>query len=379
MKTGTSYENIYKYKPDWDETRERFKAWWNRSSIKRPMLSISAKREIPLAPEIDIPPSDDPKTNRLEPSRNINAYRNYLNSYVLMGESFPNTNINLGAGSMALYLGSEPEFSQQTIWFKEIIHDWKECGALKFDPDNFWWQKHLELIAEQRKLSNGEFLINIPDIVENLDILSALRGPQNLCIDLMDEPELIKNYVRQIDELYFKYYDRMYDLVKDECGANSYTAFNIWGPGKTAKVQCDFSAMISPDQFREFVQPSLRQQCRQFDNTLYHLDGPDAVKHLDAVLEIEELDALQWTPGAGKPDAGSECWYSIHDKVKAAGKSLWISIGGGDVKECVEKAEKLVNRYGPDGLYLLLRSNFTESEGRELLEKAERAWNTKTR
>ena len=57
--------------------------------------------------------------------------------------------------------------------------------------------------------------------------------------------------------------------------------------------------------------PSLQQQCQKLDYTLYHLDGPDAIKHLDALMEIEELDALQWTPGAGKPDGGDELWYPI--------------------------------------------------------------------
>ncbi len=26
----------------------------------------------------------------------------------------------------------------------------------------------------------------------------------------------------------------------------------------------------------------------------FHLDGPGALKHLDALLELDELDAVQW-------------------------------------------------------------------------------------
>ncbi|MGC8971611.1 MAG: transketolase C-terminal domain-containing protein [bacterium] len=143
--------------------------------------------------------------------------------------------------------------------------------------------------------------------------------------------------LKQIDELYFRYYDAMYDIVKDEEGGSSYTVFAIWGPGKTAKVQCDFSAVMSPKQFQEFFVPSLAYKCSKLDYTLYHLDGPDAIKHPPAILSVKDLDAIQWTPVAGKPDGGSEDWYPIYDMVKKAGKSLWISIDEGNFDEISKK------------------------------------------
>ena len=88
------------------------------------------------------------------------------------------------------------------------------------------------------------------------------------------------------------------------------------GSGKCAKVQCDFCALISPLHFREFVKPSLEKQWSLLDSSLYHLDGPDEIKHLYALMEIEDLKALQFTPGAGNPDGGSLLWYPIYDKAE---------------------------------------------------------------
>ena len=34
------------------------------------------------------------------------------------------------------------------------------------------------------------------------------------------------------------------------------------------------------------------------DAPIFPLDGPGAVRHVDALLEGEELDAIQWVPGA---------------------------------------------------------------------------------
>src|SRR5699024_7599957 len=146
----------------------------------------------------------------------------------------------------------------------------------------------------------------IPELMENIDVLASLRGAQNTVYDLIDEPEEMEERIQQVTDVYFDYYDRFYDLVKDTDGSSSYTVFQIWGEGKTAKIQCDFSALMSPNQFREFIVDPLRQQARKLDHVLYHLDGPDAIKHVDALMEIEEIDALQWTSGDHGPDGTLE-------------------------------------------------------------------------
>jgi 5-methyltetrahydrofolate--homocysteine methyltransferase len=90
-------------------------------------------------------------------------------------------------------------------------------------------------------------------------------------------------------------------------------------------------------------------------------------------MEIEELDALQWTPGAGQPDGGDERWYPIYDRVKKANKSLWISLENGGLEDWIKKSDKLVRRYGSDGLYLLFPI-MEEEEALRLIDKAERDW-----
>lgn len=363
-----------KYLPEWDEIKYRFNAWWSGTNQGRPMMYVIGRRkylEEKIESELQF---NSPEDFHLNVDELVKRYRNFLKTHRFFGEAFPNFDLNIGPGSMAVYLGSEPGFSWDTIWFKECVHDgFSNWNKLSFDPENPWWKKHITLIKRAKELSEDEFLVNIPDIVENIDILAAMRGPQALCYDLVDEPDVIKDYIMQVDDIYFHYYNRMYDIIKGKDNSSSYTAFNIWGTGKTAKVQCDFCALMSPTQFREFVQPSLRKQCQQLDNSLYHLDGPDAVKHLGALMEIEDLKALQWTPGAGKPDGGYEGWYPIYDKVRAAGKSLWILLSDGDIKDWVEASDKLVKRYGTKGLYLVY-PEMDESDALDLIAKAEREW-----
>lgn len=361
------------YKENWQETKERFAAWWEVDKLDRPLMRVVARRDQPLEELEPVDESKQPAELYLDVESAIKRFRNYCRSHAFLADAFPAMDLNLGAGSMALYLGSEPTFHWDTVWFEECIEDYDQWGPLHYDPDNHWWKKHRYLIARGQELAGKDFLINIPDIVEGLDILSAMRGPQNLCLDLIDNPDQVSKYVEQLDDLYFSFYDPMYELVKDATGGSSFTAFDIWGPGKTAKVQCDFAALISPEHFREWAQPSLRQQCQKLGYSLYHLDGPDAIRHLDALMEIEELNALQWTAGAGQPDGGHERWYPIYDRVKDAGKSLWVEIHDGGLDDWVTTADRLVKRYGVDGLYLL----FPDMEAREaekLMLTAQRRW-----
>lgn len=62
----------------------------------------------------------------------------------------------------------------------------------------------------------------------------------------------------------------------------------------------------------------------KIDYTLYHLDGVGAMHHLPALLEIEELNAIQWTPGVGEPQGGSPKWYDLYKKILAGGKVSWL-------------------------------------------------------
>jgi len=336
---------------DWQKIYDRFEEWWQRVEMKKPLMYITAagKKGNPVPLEKPV----DPKALYADPRYIVTKYRNYCETHYFLADAFPAVSVNLGPGSMALYLGSEPKFTWDTLWYEESLDSPGKFKNLSFYAHNKWWLKHQEIIREAVKLAGNDFYISIPDIVENVDILSALRGPQNFCFDIIDEAEAVKRGVEKIDDLYFSYYDAFYNTVKSPEGVSSYTAFQIIGRGKVAKIQCDFCAMISPEMFRTFVQPSLRKQCRQLSHSMYHLDGPDAIKHVDALMEIKELDALQWTCGAGKPDGGSPVWYPIYDKVRDAGKGLWIKMEDGGPKEWAESAKRLVLRYGKKGIYFL--------------------------
>ena len=98
--------------------------------------------------------------------------------------------------------------------------------------------------------------------------------------------------------------------------------------------------------FEEFVLPYLNRQANFLGRAIYHLDGPGELPHLDYILEIEKINAIQWTAGAGNADIGSSDWYELYHKMQQKGKGIvLLGVQPGDVTRLLRELE-------PGGLYL---------------------------
>ena len=362
-----------KYKDNWEETRRKFTGYWEHQNTGRPLMCVIARKpEIEALSErhpesvndysevmcqgryYNLPEElkwKDMEDKYQNAERMVARYRHFCENHLFLAESFPNLNVDFGPGSLAAYLGSDIGFRNDTVWFQSCIGDWEGVPEFRFNPENSWFQKHIRLVKRCRELAGDDFYVDMPDLMENVDVLASLRGAMNLLYDMAEEPELVKERVDQVTAVYYEYYNRFYELIQDGFGGNAYTVFQIWGPGKTVKLQCDLSAMMSPAGFRELVLESLKEQAGKADHVLYHLDGPDAVKHLDALLEVEGIDAVQWVSGDTGPDGTLEKWDEIYDKVIAAGKSLWIKVYSGELEDWIRNCERLVWKYGSDRLF----------------------------
>ena len=352
-------------KPDWAETKERFIAWWNREPVDRLFLGVMAPRDVMLpAPD----PAMSPDAFYLDANARIAQAENYIDNYQHLGAAYPNASADLGPGSLALYLGSEPGYAWDTVWFYPSPA--AVAGILPdYDARNAIWVGHQQVLEQLAAAAKGRYYANIPDLVEGLDIVAALRGTEQLLADLIDNPDWVHACQQRVTDLYFRYYDRCFDICKDEGGGASFTAFQIWAPGRLSKLQCDFSAMISPAMFDEFELPYLRQMCEKLDYILYHLDGPTAIPHLDSLLSLERLNAIQWVPGDGANNVWHEEWYPLYRRILDGGKGLQLH-------GCYDPdgIDRLVRTFGVRGIYLHIWGVPSRQAGEDLLARAERDW-----
>ena len=382
-------------KDNWDQTKAKWKKYWRRENDGRPLMCViardpqveaawqQAQRDGAKPFSVICQGVDPTLPSELVPRdmedlyqdavRMDLRYRHFCGTHYFLGESFPNIDADFGPGSMAAYQGCDITFREDTVWFEKCVDDWAGRPPIRFDPDNAWWQKHDRLIQDLSRLSGGDYLIGMPDIMENVDVLASMRGLEDLLYDIIDDEDEVIRRITEVSDAYYDYYDRFYDHVKDVDGGSAYTVFQIWGPGRLAKLQCDLSAMFSPEHFRRLIVDSLRTQAQKLDQVLYHLDGVEAIRHVDALMEIDEIDALQWTSGDFGPDGTLEEWDVIYDKVRAAKKSMWVKVYTGDVDDWIRHVDRLVSKYGSHSLFLHF-PEMSMADADKLLSHAEKCW-----
>lgn len=214
------------YKLNWEETKEKFRNYWAHKNTGRPLMCVIARR-----PEIeqysDGTPVDggylgqicqgkyynmpdelmwkDMEDKYQDPQRIVDRYRFFCDTHAFLGESFPNLNVDFGPGSLAAYLGSEIGFKEDTVWFNKCLDGWDGVPKLQFDPENKWFKKHINLVKSCRELAGNDFYVDMPDLMENIDVLASLRGAQETLFDLLDEPEKVGERIQEVTDVYYDY------------------------------------------------------------------------------------------------------------------------------------------------------------------------------
>ncbi len=337
------------WKENWQETRRHFIDWWQGEGMVLGCWAAVPGDE----PREDVPdpgPPEDPTHYHTDAEwRALSNHRRLARAH-FPADVLPMANCDMGPGSLALYMGSEPGFEENTVWFNPVLEDVEEpeeLPPLEFDPESRWWRITEEMLRRSVELADGRYMVGCVDLIENIDTLASLRGTNQMLIDLAARPEWVEEKMEEINRAWFEAYQRIYDIIRLEDGSSAFRAFSIWGPGRTAKLQCDASAMVSPEMFDRFVVPPLAEQCAYLDHSMFHLDGHQCMQHLDLLLGIEELDAVEWTPDPQVPPGGDPEWYDMYRKILDAGKS--VQAIGVQHDEIVP----LLDAVGPDGMYVM--------------------------
>ena len=330
------------WKQNLEETKKHYIDWWNHKGI---VLNMWEHFQEGVKPHADIPapkPYRDLNQRWFDPKWRAEYLDWYVAHSSLMADMLPVANTQLGPGSLAAILGGVFEGGEDTIW---IHPDPNYTDAIKFNPNHPNYLLHKDLLRTCKKKAQGHYYVGMPDLMEGMDVLAAIKGTDKVLLDTVMQPEVLEHQMQQINDIYFKVFDELYDIIR-EGDEMAFCYFSSWAPGKMSKLQSDISTMISVDDYRRFVQPFIREQCQKIDYTLYHLDGVGAMHHLDALLEIKELNAIQWTPGVGEPQGGSPKWYDLYKKILAGGKSImacWVTL---------DELRPLLDNIGGDGVHL---------------------------
>jgi hypothetical protein len=151
-------------------------------------------------------------------------------------------------------------------------------------------------------------------------LLGLLRDHEKLAFDFYDHADRIKPSLAKINKAWHTYWKECTAITQRTGGYFYWMSF--WSEKPSIDLQSDFSCMLSCSQFDEYFLPFIEEQTRMVGRTIYHLDGPGAIRHADSLLALPKLTGIQWIQGAG---GGSVLTYMpLLKTIQNAGKLLSV-------------------------------------------------------
>lgn len=310
------------FKPDLSEVADHWSTFWNRpAELDRPVL-------LGVVPREGVEPAPRPGSimaRSVTPDAIADAVLAWAETHEFLGDSVPAYTITFGPDHFAFLLGCEMRHladSPDTTWSIPFVQDWADAD-ISFTPDGWAWQRTMAFVRGLRARLDGRVIVDVAAMSANLDALAAVRGVQNLLMDLATCPEAVLGALEQVARAHEEVMSHLrVELDVEKWG--SVTRHGLYGPGLLDIPQSDFSCMISADMFAEFVLPWVRREVDQLDGATYHLDGPDAIRHLEAICSIDGIGVIQWVPGAGNERRD---WSDLQRRIDSLGKGQFL---GGD-------------------------------------------------
>ena len=321
--------------------------WW-RGELDRPLVKVTLGNAYsPVQPSSPAPvlTQESCADFRWSAQQLIDALDDQLSREEYLGDAFPFVNLSsFGPGVLAALCGAKLDNSSGRVWFwpdqeREIadIH-------VRYDPENIWAKRIKDIYRAGLEKWNGQVIMGMPDLGGVMDVAATFRGSENLLLDLYDSPEEVLHLNREIQTAWYAAYNDFAEVLQPQGCFTDWSG--LLSPEPSYILQCDFCYMIGNPMFKQFVLPSLREDTQRLTNTIYHLDGIGELNHLDDVLALEKLNAVQWVFGAGKgPAAG---WLEVYKKIQAAGKQMWIIENARDYLDVISELHG--TPYGSFGL-----------------------------
>jgi len=330
--------------PDWEQRLARQDACWQREIIDRPVVCFTLPRPHPDYPWPRPKAWPSVRDRWWDSQYAAECATAQVMNTQYWGDALPTAWPNLGPEVFSAFFGCEMEYGETTSWSIPNLPDWSQMDQLRLSPDNPYWHQVLEMTDALLWAGQGRFYVGITDLHPGADALAAFRDPAQLNLDLLEAPGQVRALLQYVTDTYLQVFDTYYRKLA-EAGQAITTWLGIVSTRKWYVPSCDFSCMISKRLFDDIFLPGLVRECRHLEACAYHLDGPGALHHLDSLLEIKELGAIQWVYGSGHGRASD--WLPVYHRCQQAGKGLYLGLE-------LDELELFMEHLHPQGLWISL-------------------------
>jgi hypothetical protein len=350
--------------PQFDMAMKRVYAWFENEIVDRAPIRFQAHNAFlaSATEEIARMSKEDKKAWWFDVETQVGLFIKPIEGRRFHGETFPVYFPNLGPNVYAAFYGAELEFGEITSWAIPVVLAWKDTDKLAFDWNNVYFRKLEELTRFAIERCKYKALIGYTDLHPGLDCVAAWRGTQQLCIDMIEMPEQVEHLAELAIadfEIIYNHFDRMLK----EAGQLSVSWMGIPSFGRMHIPSCDFSTLISPRFFQRFGLPILNREVETTTHNVFHVDGRGVAKHLDTILGVPKVHAIQWVQGVGS-DYPIMQWVPFIKDLQAKQVPVIVDLSKEDLNDFLSIMD-------PRGLFLWVATE-KEEEEIEILKRIEK-------
>ena len=330
---------------------ERYKAFWQRFSVNRPIIGFSLIGWFPL--DAFSTAVNWQNHRYLQPE--LLSIPSVVEDHVRMireGEWIDDDLIR-GVGPMQVavpflpgVLGCKLRILPDNVLGEAQMLSWDQAMQVQLDDNNLWFRKYLALANALVTRADGQFPVSHSAEIGPTDMHAVLRGHNQSIIDLIDAPGKTADLLVHIGRIFIDFTETLWQQLIRFHGGTFDAQYSLWAPGPIARLQEDATAVYSPALYRQLVQPVDRMLARHFEYSFMHLHSTSMFL-LDAILEIEELGCLEINHDASGPPLSKMIPY--YRRVQDTGRSLVVR--GAFTPD---ELRMLMDSLDPRGLLLLI-------------------------
>ena len=346
---------------DWPAVKQRWLAWWAHDLYDRPLLQIRAPWGGTAPADAQSGPGD--AVDRC--GYMVRRAEEDLRCTYYGGEALPLCWNPISAG-----------------WaFPSVCGPFFRCDGLprpgagwpgrfpgpRWRRESRWWPWIWDGQRQMARASRGRFFVPPFWAAATWTFWAWCAGSSGSWVDFVENRAWLAGALRQMNGILYTIYDELWPHLGEAVTGleGNIDSSGFWSPGRSRTFDADLAYSISPRDFRELILPPLVEWMQRIDYSSWHLHGIGNFRHLDTLLDVPELQAIQWVQGEGAYHAILQ-WIPLLRKVQARGKSLQVLCEPHEVLPVLKELQ-------PEGL-VISTTCATQGEARALIETVARMY-----
>lgn len=276
----------------------RYRAFWNRDKVDRPLVGFSFVGWYPLeyfsvckSWKVD----DFITPEMLIPEEWLDDYEGLLREGETAGDDMIRGACPIQVAFpcfLPAILGCDIRVLPDNVMGLEQQLPWEQALEKGLDRENPWYLKYMEFVDALVKRADGRYPVSHGVELGPTDLHALLRGHNESLLDLVDEPAKSAEVLMNMGDAIVGLFKAIWERIPRWHGGYFDAQYQLWAPGPIIRMQEDATAVFSPDLYRNLVQPVDRMIAEQFACSLVHLHST-SMFILDAFLEIEAIRCFE--------------------------------------------------------------------------------------